>query len=153
MSHHTVASSGEYNDWLISKFFKRYTTISYKVNNTLGLHIKNNKDILEKNLKTRVYELCGTCSKSYVGQTDKSFKIRINKHLSGYNKKTVEKSAYVDHLVTEKQFLTKQFNGLHIVQRGNKLNTLEQLEINKLCRNNAALDNYLLDTNKSRLCY
>lgn len=131
----------------IKKFLTKHEIkISYKTNNNLGKIIKNNKDQIKKDNKSGVYKLnCGSCSKSYIGQTGRSFQTRIKDHQDSFTKNN-KHSTYADHLKLENHIFNNNFDILHIEQKSLKLNLLESLEINKLKNTqnllNDQLDNY-----------
>lgn len=73
---------------------------SFKVNNILGIRIKNNKDKINQEFKEEVYKLdCCTCNKAHLGQTGRNFNTKIDEHFKAFNNKIKNKSAYVNHLM------------------------------------------------------
>lgn len=128
----TLTFLGKASDNIKSLLNKHKIKIAYKTNNSLGKIIKNNKDKTTKENKSGVYKLnCGSCSKSYIGQTGRSFKTRIKDHYDSFTKNN-KHSTYADHLRTENHNFNNDFDILHLEQKGLKLNLLESLEINKL---------------------
>lgn len=94
----------------------------------LGTYIINSKDKADKNQKNGIYKLkCEECSAVYVGQTGRCFKKRITEHF------TRPESAFNRHLLEEKHQTSKEnFDILHIVDKGRKMDRLEMLEIKRV---------------------
>ena len=91
--------------------------------------IKTQTNKLEK---SGVYKLnCNDCPKTYIGQTGRCFRKRLKEHYSSYINKKLD-SNYGIHLPESKHNFNHDFQILHIQNKGQKLNLLEALEINKL---------------------
>ena len=135
----------------IGNFLKKLNVkIAFKTNNTLSKNIKNNKSKTNITDQSGVYQLtCANCPKTYIGQTGRIFSKRIKEHYSSFiNKKS--DSHYANHLLEENHDFNNQIKILHIENKGNRLNLLESLEINKLKHNNNLL-NSQIDLNNSPL--
>lgn len=106
--------------------------IAFKTNNSLGKRLKNSKSKTNKNNKSGIYQLkCGSCPKIYIGQTGRSCSTRIKEHKSSFlNKKS--NSNYANHLLEENHVFDDNYKILHIENKGQKMNFLECLEINRL---------------------
>ena len=87
--------------------------------------------------------------KVYVGQTGRSFAERIDDHECSYFKED-GKSNYANHVIDELRSFNSDLKILHQVEKSNRLNLLETLEINKLRFDNVLL-NSQLDLNNSPL--
>lgn len=126
---------------LIAKEFKKLNVnVAFKTNNSLGKFIKNNKDKIKKEDKSGVYKInCGTCNNYYIGQTGRSFKQRLNEHKKSFNNKDT-KSNYANHLINERHSFGKNFEILHLSNKGKLLDILEQIEINRHKHNGKLLN-------------
>ncbi|KAL4705291.1 hypothetical protein ACJJTC_018977 [Scirpophaga incertulas] len=94
----------------------------------------NSKDHTDINQRSGVYELtCATCNKKYIGQTGRSFRIRVAEHSSGWRLNKTE-SNFAEHLITENHKFDphENFKALHFCDKGRRLTALETLEINKV---------------------
>ncbi len=129
----------------ISSFIKYHPVlknhpIAFKTNHNLGRYIKNNKSKTAKLEKSGVYRLnCGTCDKVYIGQTGRSFKHRISEHNYNY-RYNKESSNYAKHLNEFSHNFDNNFEVLHSLQKGPRLDMYEALEINRLKRDNILLN-------------
>ena len=135
----------------IKKFLSgKNIKIAFKTNNSLGKWLKNSKSKTDKNNKSGIYQLnCGTCPKTYIGQTGRSFKTRIKEHKNSFlNQKN--NSNYANHILNENHTFNDNFKILHLENKGKKLNFLESLEINRL-KNTGTLLNDQTDLNASPL--
>lgn len=130
---------------------KNNIKFTFKTNNNLRNFIKNNKDKTSKNNKSGVYQLtCADCPKTYIGQTGRCFKTRINEHRKSFiNQKT--DSTFANHLINENHNFNPNFKILHIENKSMKLNLLESMEINKLKKKTDIILNDQIDTNNSPL--
>lgn len=141
---------GSPTDKLTQFFKKQGANITYRTNNSLGKHLKNNKDKNIKNNNSGVYQInCGSCDKVYIGQTGRNFNKRITEHKNNFLKEKTD-STYANHLLSEKHNFNEDFKILHKENKGKKLNLLESLEINKLKNTNLLLNDQL-DLNGSPL--
>lgn len=119
----------------ITKHFMKETNIAFRTHNTIKNKLYNataNKtDTFSDN---GVYKLtCTDCSKVYVGQTGRQFRQRYKEHSADY-KHERRKSAFAKHLLDEKHKhmpIEQTLEVLYKEKKGNKLNTLEALEIYK----------------------
>ncbi|KAL4716270.1 hypothetical protein ACJJTC_014750 [Scirpophaga incertulas] len=94
----------------------------------------NSKDHTDINQRSGVYELtCATCNKKYIGQTGRSFRVRVAEHSSGWRLNKTE-SNFAEHLITENHKFDphENFKALHFCDKGRRLTALETLEINKV---------------------
>ena len=131
-NYNTLTFTGQASENIKSFLHKYEIKTAYKTNSSLGKLIKNNKDRINKYQKNGVYKLnCGSCNKSYIGQTGRSFQTRIKDHQDSFTKNN-KHSTYADHLKSENHIFNNNFDILHVEQKGLKLNLLESLEINKL---------------------
>ena len=80
-----------------------------------------------------VYKLnCSNCNKFYIGQTGRCFKQRYIEHTKGLHSTT--ESTFANHLIEPNHTYTNinsNMDILHIHTKGQKLDTLKQLEIYK----------------------
>ena len=84
---------------------------------------------------------------AYIGQTGRCFRKRLKEHYFSFINKKLD-SNYGIHLQESKHNFNQDFQILHIQNKGQKLNLLEALEINKL-QNSQFLLNHQLDLNNS----
>ena len=132
---------GDISDILNNKLKKLDINVGFKTENKLSRFIKNNKDKKDKKANSGIYRLnCGSCSKFYIGQTGRSFKVRIHEHRASFINNKVEHSNYAKHLVNENHNFDENFKILHIENKGQKLNNLEIMEINKYKHNDLLLN-------------
>lgn len=131
-------------------FKKQNITTAFQSGNSLGKLLFNSKSKSNLNKKSGVYKLeCPECKAAYVGQTGRSFEVRIKEHL-----KSGTFSNFREHLEDSGHIINETFQPriLHICNKGTKLNLLEAIEINKINQNkNIILLNDQTDLNKSRL--
>lgn len=129
---------------------KKQLTVAFKSKYTIGKFLKNSKPRQNKDSKSGVYQLnCGSCSKTYIGQTGRSFETRILEHKRSFINSKID-SNYATHLIEENHSFNGNYKILHTENKGHKLNYLECLEINKL-KNSGNLLNDQLDLNHSPL--
>ena len=135
----------------ISSYLKKLDfKVAFRTNNTLGKLIKNNKTKTNKLEKSGVYKLnCNDCPKTYIGQTGRCFRKRLKEHYSSFINNKLD-SNYGIHLQESQHNFNQNFQILHLQNKGQKLNLLEALEINKL-KNSQILLNDQLDLNNSPL--
>jgi len=63
--------------------------LAYTIPNTLNKYVKRDKDQLNVLLNQEVYKIfCEDCEASYVGQTKRKLKIRLQEHELDINKNT-----------------------------------------------------------------
>jgi predicted GIY-YIG superfamily endonuclease len=87
-----------------------------------------NKDSLDIGKQCGVYELQCQCKAIYIGQTGRNFSTRIKEHEKCYST-GASTSAFADHLIETNHTPNFQFKVLHTLNKGKKLDALEQLEI------------------------
>lgn len=105
--------------------------VAFKTNFSLGQHIKNNKDNIEKKSNSGVYMLtCNDCPRVYVEQTGRSFDDRLKEHHRSFRLRN-NNSTYANHLLENNHNFNPDFKILHVQNKSRKLNLLECLEINK----------------------
>ena len=85
----------------IKTFFKRLLNMAYKGINNLRGFIRSHKDVHPKLSHTDVvYKIdCWDCKASYVGQTDRCLKIRINELKNHINWNTTQPSVITEHKI------------------------------------------------------
>jgi len=74
--------------------------IAYSIPNTLRRYIKYGKDSLDPTVTRQdiVYKIsCHDCEASYIGQTKRQLRTRINEHISDINKKSKLPSVISNH--------------------------------------------------------
>lgn len=127
-----------------------YTVCVNKTN--LGTLLVNNREKLKPEEKSGVYELkCADCEALYIGQTGRAVQVRIKEHKSSIlnNKKC---TGLADHCITNNHFIdTTNCTLLHSQQKGQRLNLLEQLEIQRAIRRGKNIVNEQTDFNNSPL--
>ncbi|KAK4887785.1 hypothetical protein RN001_004056 [Aquatica leii] len=130
----------------LQKLFKKHNiTISFSTHNTLKLFLVNNKDQIPILHKSGVYQLtCSFCNSSYIGQTGRKFKTRLNEHLyliNRYSNTNIynTNSAFANHILCSGHSFSSDLNIkiLHVCNKGSLLNSLETLEINRISNNNS----------------
>ena len=128
----------------IKKFLnQKNINVAFKTNNSLEKYLKNSKNKTNKNNKSGVYQLtCGSCPKTYIGQTGRSLQTRITEHKRSFiNNKN--NSTYSNHLLENQHTFDENFKILHVENKGKKLNLLESLEIKRLKNSNLLLNDQL----------
>ena len=122
----------------------------YNLNSLLS----NNKTRKDPLLSSGVYKLnCNSCSSVYIGQTGRSFKTRINEHKLGIGKENTT-SNFAQHINSSNHSFDPKTNTkiLHKnINKGSKLDFLEQVEIKKALENNIPIVNDILFQNYSPL--
>jgi hypothetical protein len=123
----------------ISKILKKNNkNVAYYSRKSLKSYLVQNKDKIDKINQSGVYKLnCNDCESHYIGQTGRSFKIRLKEHLACYRNKN-DKSNFALHLNEQNHSFnnTTGISFLHLSEKSKKLNKLEALEINRLKYNN-----------------
>jgi len=121
-------------------YFKKFPNINiaYKPSYNLGKHLFNAKDPSDRMSYSGVYKLvCPQCPAEYIGQTGRSFNVRLKEHIHEFHKnkdnKTKSKSNFANHLILENHNIPNNFKPkiLHIHNKSLKLNLLESLEIKR----------------------
>lgn len=102
----------------------------------------HNKDRIEPIEKAGIYQInCNNCNCSYVGQSGRSIKIRVNEHNKlicnnnvNTNPNVITKSAFATHILQFNHNFEPNNNTkiLHICNKGWKLNFLEMMEITRV---------------------
>lgn len=88
-----------------------------------------------------MYKLkCGDCNATYVGQTGRSFKIRVNEHIKNW-KKCNGDSNFAEHLIANDHRFEAEENVefLHFNNKGRLLNVLDALEITRVTKDKSQL--------------
>lgn len=118
----------------LNKIFKKYNLkIATKTKNTIFTQLKNPKDKIHILQKSGVYKLtCDDCNAIYIGETGRSFEVRIREHLKNKN------SNFGNHLQEKKHNFKIESNVeiLHIENKSHKLTLLEAYEIDRHRINN-----------------
>ncbi len=103
----------------------------FSTKNTIGSKVPNLKDKIDLLQKSGVYRIdCGDCDKYYIGQTRRSFEVRMNEHLN-----FPDKSNFASHLFEQGHDPGK--SSLKVIALENnfyRLNVRESFEINKFMR-------------------
>lgn len=104
--------------------------ISFKTSNNLKSILVRNKDPICNREKSGVYKLICKCGSEYVGQTGRSFQIRVKEHLNCLRNKP-EKSNFAKHLIDFNHDYDQDefFKILHFYDKGKKLDIAEAFEI------------------------
>lgn len=120
----------------ISKMFKKLNiNVSFRSSNKTSSLLFNAKEKLDPLKKSGVYQLkCNDCEGTYVGQTGRSFKKRIDEHLRSAKYKKTD-SSFANHLIENNHSYKNNYKILHLCEKGRKLNLLEAAEIFKLSKN------------------
>ena len=120
---------------------------------SIGSHLINCKTHVNILDKCGVYKLkCANCDNFYIGQTGTSFSKRFSQHKRDIGKGETT-SAFSKHL---NQFqhscdFSKDFQILHLLNKGKKMDRLENIEINQSIKCNLPLTNDLLYVQHSPL--
>lgn len=117
----------------IQNYFSKFnlkTAFSGRPN--LGRILYNTKQKSDKLKNSGVYRIeCGDCNAAYVGQTGRSFEMRLKEHIS-----SDKKSSVYEHIHNHNHKVDiDNLKILHKCNKNKKLNLLECLEINKLHKN------------------
>lgn len=106
--------------------------VCYRSVNTIAHLFSCLKDRLSNLDKSGVYLLaCNSCPAEYVGQTGRSFQIRVREHLRSSRIEHDNRSAFGTHLkTTQHNFeIDRNFKVLHPLDKGKRLDILENIEI------------------------
>jgi hypothetical protein len=102
-----------------------------KIASLLGTHPRHNNSEYEN---SGIYSLrCVTCHLAYIGQTDRSLKIRYSEH-SKYIRSNNPLSSYAQHVLQQQHgyhFIQKIMSLIHPASKGKRMDTLEQSQIQK----------------------
>jgi len=131
--------------------------MSFRTRNNAHDIIKRKTGMLDTNInkyeKPGVYKLtCDDCDQFYIGQT-RNFKLRFREHIQALktNNKTTNKSSFAEHLLNyshKYSNMEKNMEILHIQNKGEKLNSTEDLEIYlNYCKNQHTILNTQINTN------
>jgi hypothetical protein len=132
----------------ITKVFKgTYVKIAYSTNNSLKKLLDTRcKEEGNKFDQNGVYQLtCPTCSKKYVGQTERPFKTRFKEHYSDF-KNAHSKSKFAQHVIEEGHSfgpMHEIMEPLRIANKGRMLDTLERFYIYKETKLNNQINDRL----------
>lgn len=129
----------------LKNIFKPFNiNISFKTQHSLKKYLCNSKDRIPITDRPGVYSItCSTegCGAVYVGQTGRKFSIRLKEHSNEIVKALNQnlspskvKSNFSRHVHINKHLFTPETSTkfLHICNKGNRLDLLEILEINKV---------------------
>lgn len=117
------------------RFFKQYgVNIAMKTNNTIKYKLNNNIEKRDKYNQSGVYLLECECEAKYIGQTGRKLKTRYKEHIRSfkYNKKD---SNFANHLINEDhkpRDMQTSMKLIHPINKGTRLNIIENMEIFKL---------------------
>ena len=79
-----------------------------------------------------VYKLSCQCGKTYIGQTGRKIRTRVNEHLSHARLGRKGHSSFADHLIISKHKASEYEVKVQVTcSKGRRLNLLEQVEIEK----------------------
>lgn len=105
--------------------------------NSLSKIFINNKDKKDKLENSGVYQVnCSNCPACYVGQTGRAVSTRIKEHFASWVNQKGDLSNVALHLLENQHTFDKDrdVRVLHICEKGQKLDRLELLEINRLTK-------------------
>jgi hypothetical protein len=134
----TIPYLGTVSDNIGRKLKKAGFKIAYKNESMLRPLFSGCKDKIDKWSRSGVYKLsCADCEACYVGQTGRSFKVRINEHIRDWKKNKKDDSNFARHLIEESHHfdLDNNVEILHFESKGRLLNILEIMEIHKITKN------------------
>jgi hypothetical protein len=87
----------------IAKILKRKEiTTSFKPLMTIRQRMRSVKDPIDQRQEKGVYKVSCSCGKSYIGETGRSFQIRIKEHEGDIKNKRIHTSALVEHSLKTK---------------------------------------------------
>lgn len=122
----------------IGEIFKKYNMqVAYKTNITLQTLLPSSKSPIPLLEKSGIYQLqCKDCNAAYVGQTGRKFSLRFKEHARSW-RLNLDNSTFANHLIQNNHSFDplQNYKILHIENKGNKMNILENLEILKLINN------------------
>lgn len=107
--------------------------IAFKSHRKLSTLLFNAKDATDPIKKSGVYKLtCSECNSVYIGQTGRNFETRYQEHFRSFRLKH-SNSTFANHIIDCNHRFPKmdQLKILHTCEKGQKLNLLEALEIDK----------------------
>jgi hypothetical protein len=113
---------------IANKFPKDKFRVSFYTPMTLSKALCTNKDHIDSIQKSGVYEIQCECGATYVGQTGRSFQTRIKEHKKGYITGNTT-SLFAKHLIDSSHNSEFDFNVLHYMEKGKRLDVMEQIEI------------------------
>ena len=117
----------------------------------LGKLLSNNKEKLQKLEQNGIYKInCCDCDAIYIGQCGRSFKQRIKEHIQSIEKQNFT-TGFSEHCINQKHNFKGEFEILHIVDKGGRMNIFENLEIRKAVNSKKNIVNEQVDVNDSPL--
>jgi hypothetical protein len=138
----------------IARILKKFNIeVAFKTRNTLGKWLRH-KQCRSGGGNDDQYDTCGiyklkcrSCSKCYIGQTGRSFKIRFKEHVSDitHNRST---TGYPQHILNYGHERAHSITELEILERQNKgpfLSSLEKFHIFKCKKENKLLNDIQFD--------
>jgi hypothetical protein len=126
---------------LIANLFKNTDIkVAFTTNNNVERHLSTQcNQIQNKYDKCGIYQLnCPSCSRKYMGQTRRLFRIRFQEHFRDY-KYMNNKSKFSQHLLDNEHSIGHMENKmdiLHITNKGRMLDTLEKFYIYRETKRN-----------------
>lgn len=117
---------------------KPFTNITFRASNSFSNYLLSNKDQIDVVERSGVYELtCNSCNAKYIGRTLRNFKARLKEHLRCLNPLSTEFSYFAKHLLESNHSFdqTTNFKNFILANKGNILNNLDYLEIQKSFKN------------------
>ena len=143
-SEYISATYGNHTPFILVNTFRKFNyQISFRTNNKL-LKLLNKRPPIPLNKKSGIYKItCDDCDCFYIGQTGRSFVARFPEHLPPKNPRTPiildkVKSNFARHIIDKNHSCTSLMNNLtpiHICDKGNIMNALEEYEIYKVFKN------------------
>ena len=76
---------------------KENIKVSFSPPNSLRTMLDHAKDSINPSLHRGVYSIPCTCGKQYIGETGRSFQIRLKEHIADIKHNRVKKSALAEH--------------------------------------------------------
>src|SRR5436189_1314918 len=113
----------------------------------LGKLLSNNKEKLQKLKQNGIYKInCCDWDAIYIGQCGRSFKQRIKEHIQSIEKQNFT-TGFSEHCINQKHNFKGEFEILHIVDKGGRMNIFENLEIRKVVNSKKNIVNEQVDVN------
>ena len=104
---------------------------AFYTNNNIKKYIFNNKTKIHKLDKSGVYKInCDSCHLGYIGQTGRKLGTRLQEHVKAVKNITLN-SEMAEHARETGHTFGSNIEILHTCSKNKKLNSLENLEINK----------------------
>jgi hypothetical protein len=135
-----------------SLFPKEKFRIAFSNNNNLRKFLNNTKDKVQPLENSGIYKLqCNECSATYIGQSGRSIRTRVEEHERCFRKCNISQSHFAKHLWEENHTSNFLPEILHRARKGKRMDKTEELEIRKHMKTSKLLNDILFDNHSPLL--